>query len=87
MKRKGVREVLNELRWHPERDPARARIFYRDRQSEGGFAEIRGDDLDEVGPSSFTVGSSTIPYYKVFRVIYGTELMFEREEGPATDPA
>ncbi len=80
MARRSVRDVLNELRWHPERDVSRARIFYKDREAERGFVVIRGEDLEDLGPSSFTFRGSTIPYYKVFRVTYGSEVVFEREE-------
>ncbi|MFQ5837295.1 MAG: DUF504 domain-containing protein [Thermoplasmata archaeon] len=75
-----VRDVLNELRWHPERDSLKARIFYRHRGVEEGFAVISGDEVEQLGSSSFTFGGSTIPYYKVFRITYEDEVLFEREE-------
>ncbi len=83
MTQKSVREVLNELRWHPGRDASEARVFYRDRASEKGFVVIRADEMNELGPSSFTHRGSTIPYYKVFRVTYREEVLFEREESPS----
>lgn len=77
----GVREVLNEIRWHPKRDPSGASIFYRDREAPEGSAVTRGDEIEKVGASSFTVRGATIPFYKVFRVVYGSEVLFERD-GP-----
>ncbi|MCJ2554803.1 MAG: RNA repair domain-containing protein [Candidatus Thermoplasmatota archaeon] len=73
-----VRDLLNELRWHPARDPTKARIFYAHRGLREGFAAVRGDEVEEVGSSSFHVGTSTIPFYKVFRITYGEEVLLER---------
>lgn len=67
--------------WHPERDPARASVFYLDREAREGFTVVRGDDIENVGTSSFTARGSTIPFYKVFRVVHGSGVLFERE-GP-----
>ncbi len=75
-----VRGVLNELRWHPERDPSRARIFYANRVAPEGFTIVSGDEVEDIGPSSFTIGGSTIPYYKVFRITEGSTVLFERKE-------
>jgi uncharacterized protein (UPF0248 family) len=75
---RGVRDVLNELRWHPDRDPSKARIIYEHRGSAEGFTVVTGDEVEDVGPSSFTVRGGTIPYYKVFRITYEDEVLFER---------
>lgn len=73
-----VRDLLNELRWHPDRDPAKARIFYANRSLPEGFVVVRGDEVGEVGTYLFHVGKSTIPLYKVFRITYGDEVLLER---------
>lgn len=73
-----VRDVLNELRWHPDREPARARIHYAHRGVPGGVAAVRGDEVEEVGASSFVARGSTIPFYKVFRITYGEEVLLDR---------
>ncbi len=73
-----VRDILNELRWHPDRDPAKARIFYVNRSSPKGFVEVRGDEIAGVDASNFHVETSTIPLYKVFRITYGDEVLLER---------
>lgn len=79
MKGRGVRETLNEVRWHPERDPSRTRIHLKDRTSPLGVRVLRGDEVGDLGPSSFIAGGKTIPYYKVFRITHGEEILFERE--------
>ncbi len=75
-----VRDALNELRWHPERDPSRGRVYCRDRAASHGFVVIQGDEVEEVGASSFTARGTTIPHYKVFRVTHGEEVLFERQD-------
>lgn len=75
-----VRDALNELRWHPERDPSRGLVYCRDRDSPHGFVVFRGDEVDDVGPSSFNVGGTTIPHYKVVRITHDEEVLFERED-------
>lgn len=75
-----VRDALNELRWHPDRDASRGAIYCRDRTSTQGFVVIHGDEVEEVGPSTFTAGGTTIPHYKVFRITHGEEVLFERED-------
>lgn len=74
-----VRSLLNELRWHPDRDPAQALIEYEDRQTASGTAAVRGDEVTHVGRSSFRLARSTIPFYKVFRITYGEEVLLERD--------
>ncbi len=82
-----VRDLLNEFRWHPDRDPTKARIFYVNRNSPEGFVVVRGDEITEVGSANFYVGAgirrahgSTIPLYKVFRITYDDELLLERPQ-------
>ncbi len=81
MSRRGVREALNELLWHPEREASLGRVYCHDRESPEGFVVIQGDEVEEVGSSSFSVRGTTIPHYKVFRITYGQEVLFERKSG------
>lgn len=77
--RPAVRDLLNEIRWHPDRDPKEVRVYYADRDAPGGFAVVRGDEVDAIGRSRFTVRETTIPFYKVFRITHGDEVLLERE--------
>jgi uncharacterized protein (UPF0248 family) len=74
------REILNELRWREDRDISKAEIWFKSRDTKEGFSIIAGDDLTELGKSFFSTAQATIPFYKIFRIIYDGEVVFDREE-------
>ncbi len=74
-----AREVLNELRWREGRDLRRAVVWVRGRSADQVKA-IRGDEITELGRRYFSTARATIPYYKVVRILYQGELMFERSD-------
>ncbi|TET89337.1 MAG: DUF504 domain-containing protein [Methanomassiliicoccales archaeon] len=74
------REILNELKWREDRDLTKAEIWYYSRGTERGHVVITGGELTELGKSFFETASATIPYYKIFRIVYGNEVIFDREQ-------
>jgi uncharacterized protein (UPF0248 family) len=74
------REILNELKWREDRDISKAEIWYSSRGTEEGYVIITGGELTELGKSFFSTASATIPYYKIFRIVYEDEVIFDREE-------
>ncbi len=76
--RQTAREVLNEFRWRADRDFARVRIEYADRRQPEGFVVIRGPDVVAVERRYFMTATSRLPFYKILRIRYGGELVFER---------
>ncbi len=74
------REILNELKWREDRDISKAEIWYSSRGTNEGFVIITGDELTELGKSFFSTAQATIPFYKIFRIIYEGEVIFDREE-------
>lgn len=74
------REILNELKWREDRDISKAEIWYSSRGTEEGYVIITGGELTELGKSFFSTASATIPYYKIFRIVYEEEVIFDREE-------
>jgi uncharacterized protein (UPF0248 family) len=74
------REILNELKWREDRDISRAEVWYRTRGTKKGFVIITGDELTELGKSFFSTPQATIPFYKIFRITYDGEVIFDREE-------
>ena len=74
------REILNELKWREDKDVSKAEIWYTSGGTEDGFVIITGDELTELGKSFFSTAQATIPFYKIFRIIYDGEVIFDREE-------
>ena len=62
------REVLNELRWHPEMSLERAEITYEHRGAPGNVQVISGSEIVELGRSFFGTGDSDIPYHRILRI-------------------
>lgn len=75
-----ARVVLNELRWREGRSLERAIVWVRGRRSDDTKA-IRGGDITELGRRYFATTAATIPYYKIVRIEYEGEIVFERDNG------
>ncbi|MCK4444864.1 MAG: DUF504 domain-containing protein [Thermoplasmata archaeon] len=74
------REILNELKWREDRDISQAEIWYHSRGTKEGFVIISGDELTDLGKSFFSTAQATIPFYKIFRIVYEGEVIFDREQ-------
>ena len=75
-----ARDVLNELRWREGRDLAKAQVWVRGRTADDVKA-IDGDEIVELGHRYLTTATATIPYYKLVRIVYEGEVVFERPRG------
>lgn len=73
-----AREVLNALRWRGDRDLGAARIEYADRVRPEGVRIIEGSEIVALERRYFTTAAARLPYYKVLRIRYGPEVLFER---------
>ena len=75
-----ARDVLYELKWRKGMSLSRAEIWYADRARAEEYKIIKGDEIAELGRGYFASGDSLLPYYKILRIIYGGEIVFERKE-------
>ncbi len=73
-----AREVLNALRWRGDRDLRDARIECADRSRREGGRIIEGSAIVDLERRYFTTARTRLPYYKVLRITYGDEVLFER---------
>ncbi len=76
--RRTAREILNELRW---REPSRlsdANVLYRDRTRPEGVRLIRGAQIVELERRYFTTPTARLPYYKIEKIEFAGETLFER---------
>jgi uncharacterized protein (UPF0248 family) len=75
-----ARDVLNELRWRKGRDLTRAQVWVADRTSPKGGRVLSGAAVVELGHRYFSTVRATIPFYKILKITYGDEVLFERIE-------
>ncbi len=78
-----AREVLNEIRWREGMDLRRAELYYADRVRAEGYRIIEGECIRELGRGYFTVEDGMLPYYKILKILYEGEVIFEREPTPS----
>jgi uncharacterized protein (UPF0248 family) len=72
-----VREVLNKIRWTGDMDTVE--IWYVHRGAPEDMKMVHGCDVSEVGRSFLKVGESMIPHHRVFRIVDGGKVVFERK--------
>jgi len=73
-----AREVLNEVRWRtPDRFPETI-LRYRDRTASDGFRLIRGFEIVDLERRYFRTARARLPYYKIDRIEWRGEILFER---------
>lgn len=73
-----AREVLNELRWRGENRLPEAVLYYRDRASPQGVRVIRGSEIVDLERRYFLTTKTRLPYYKIERIEWRGEILFER---------
>lgn len=78
------KEILDELKWRDDRDMSKARIWYEHRGGERDYVIICGDEITETERGYFVTDQARVPLYKIFRIEYEGEVIFERhpEENP-----
>lgn len=73
-----AREVLNGLKWRKGFDLASAEIWVMDRTRPEGGRVLSGAEIVSLGRKYFSTATATIPYYKIVRILYRGEVLFER---------
>jgi uncharacterized protein (UPF0248 family) len=75
-----ARDVLYELKWREGMSLSRAEVWYADRTRAEEYKVIKGEEITELGRGYFMSGDSMLPYYKILRIVYDDEVLFERQE-------
>jgi len=73
-----AREILNELKWRKDRDLNEAEIWYLHRGDKEGYRIIKGSEIKELEKSFLSTATASIPYYKIFKIVYEGKIIFER---------
>ncbi|MDI6889228.1 MAG: DUF504 domain-containing protein [Methanocellales archaeon] len=72
------RDILNEIKWRAL-DTSRCEVFYIHRGAPNDTKVVRGDEINEIGPSFFILrGGTMIPYHRIFRIAYEGKVVYDR---------
>lgn len=74
------RKVLNELKWREDMDIDEAEVWVSDRARKEGYRVLLGKDIKELNRRYFRTETSTIPYYKIFKIAYKGKVLLERSK-------
>ncbi|UCF07231.1 MAG: DUF504 domain-containing protein [Thermoplasmata archaeon] len=73
------REILNELKWREDRDISRAEIWYVHRGAPDDTMIVSGEEIEALEHSFMVLADASIPYHRIFRIIYEERVIFERK--------
>ena len=71
-----LRDVLNEIKW--TKDLEKTELWYVHRGAPNDTKIISGKDIVRIEKSSLDTTTATIPYHRIFKVVYDGEIIFER---------
>jgi len=71
-----LRDILNEIKWTKDLD--KAELWYAHRGAPNDTKIISGKDIVRIEKSSLDTTTATIPYHRIFKVVYDGEIIFER---------
>ena len=71
-----LRDVLNEIKW--TKDLNKAELWYVHRGAPNDTKIISGKDIVNIGKSSIDTITATIPYHRIFKIVYEGTIIFRR---------
>lgn len=71
-----LRDVLNEIKW--TKDLNKAELWYVHRGASNDTKILSGKDIVNIGKSSIDTITATIPYHRIFKVVYDGTIIFQR---------
>jgi len=72
------REILNELKWKQGCSLDFAEIWYIHRGAPNDTMIIHGKDIVKLEKSFMLTTSASIPYHRIFKIVYKNEVIFKR---------
>jgi uncharacterized protein (UPF0248 family) len=70
------RQVLNRIRWG-EGGLRGVVVTYVHRGGPDDLANVRGEEISDLGRSFFTVGEGQIPYHRIIKIEKEGEVVFQ----------
>ncbi len=78
-----ARRVLNELKWHPNKDLKNVRVMYIHRGAPGNRRIINSEDIAALERSFILIstekGDTRIPYHRVTEIKQGNTVLWRRK--------
>ena len=71
-----LRSLLNEIKW--TKDLGKAELWYVHRGAPNDTKILSGNDIVRIEKSSLDTTTATIPYHRIFKILYEGEIIFER---------
>ncbi len=71
-----LREILNEIKW--TKDLEKAEIWYVHRGAPNNTKILYGKDIVTIGKSFIDTSTASIPYHRIFKIVYEEKIVFER---------
>lgn len=71
-----IREILNEMKW--TKDLKKVTIWYTHRGALHDMKCISGNEITEIGRSFLETTVASIPYHRIIKIFYETDIVFDR---------
>jgi len=71
-----IKEILNEIKW--TKDINKVQLWYIHRGAINDTRILSGKDIVRIEKSSLDTITATIPYHRVFKIVYAGKIVFER---------
>ena len=71
-----LRSLLNEIKW--TKDLGKTELWYVHRGAPNDTKILSGKDIVRIEKSSLDTTTATIPYHRIFKIVYDGEIIFER---------
>jgi len=80
MTQRTPRDVLNKLKWTEGLDLNKAEVWYVHRGAPNDTKIISGSEISKLGRGFFYTKEATIPYHRIFKIVYEDKVIFESEK-------
>jgi uncharacterized protein (UPF0248 family) len=71
-----LRDILNEIKW--TKDLEKVEIWYVHRGAPNDTKILSGKDIVTIGKSFFDTANASIPYHRIFKIVYEEKIVFKR---------
>lgn len=71
-----LRDIFNEIKW--TKDLTKVEIWYIHRGAPQDTMILSGKDIRSIGRSFLETDTASIPYHRIFKIVYDGEIIFDR---------